>query len=103
MAKLGTAWELRLGVSISTVQRLEALGPLGVVVRLNAGDEATHDAMARVSGAYRQTAKGMIQLAKRQLPFAVRLRRTERNASSIAQARQLAMQAGAERFDVVDD
>ncbi|MBW2456774.1 MAG: radical SAM protein [Deltaproteobacteria bacterium] len=85
----------------STLDRLEALSPLGVVVRLNAGDEGTHDAMARVPGAFRQTARGMLQLAKRHLPFTVRLRRTERNAPSIERARQLAMQAGAARFEVV--
>ncbi len=86
----------------TTLDRLEALGPSEVVIRLNAGEEATHDAMARVSGAFRQTARGMLQLAKRHMIFTVRLRRTETNASSIERARQLAIQAGAARFEVVD-
>ncbi len=86
----------------ATVAQLETLGLAGVVVWLNAGDEATHDAMARVTGAYRQCARGMVQLAKRGIPFTVRLRRHERNVSSIERARQLALQAGARRFEVVD-
>ncbi len=68
---------------------------------VNAGDEATHDAMARVPGAFRQTAGGMLQLAERHWPFTVRLRRSERSTPSVERARQLAIQAGAVRFEVV--
>jgi MoaA/NifB/PqqE/SkfB family radical SAM enzyme len=85
----------------SAMAQVEKADLASVVVRLNAGDEATHDAMARVTGAYRQTARGMLQLAKRGIPFTVRLGRHDRNVSSIEGARQLALQAGAQGFEVL--
>jgi MoaA/NifB/PqqE/SkfB family radical SAM enzyme len=82
------------------LEQLAALGVDEVLVRLNAGDEQTHDEMARAKGAFRQTLRGMLQLGKRGIPFAVRMRPHRRNVESEGRARQLALEAGARRFEV---
>lgn len=84
------------------MDRLRALGLDQVVVRLNAGDEQTHDEMARVSGAFRQTVRGMLELSRLKIPYSVRLRRHPRNLASLDRARQLALGAGALGFEVVE-
>ena len=86
----------------ATSKQLRELGLAEVVVRLNAGDENANDEMARVKGAFRQTVRGLLQLAKHSIPFAVRVRKHERNSASLDRARQLALQAGAIRFEVVE-
>lgn len=86
----------------ATLKQLQELGLSEVVVRLNAGDENAHDEMARAAGAFRQTVRGLLQLAKHAIPFSVRVRKHERNAPSRDRARQLAEQTGARRFEVKD-
>lgn len=94
------------GRVLNLPERLDRLASLGldeVVVRLNAGDERVHDEMARVQGAFRQTVRGMLQLARRGIPFSVRVRRHPRNLTSLGRARELAVQAGALRFELLEE
>jgi MoaA/NifB/PqqE/SkfB family radical SAM enzyme len=83
------------------LEQLLALGLHGVVIRINAGDEGVHDEMARVRGAFRQSVKAILLLARHGVPVVVRMRRSPRNAASTERARQIALQAGARRFEAV--
>lgn len=85
-----------------TLEKVRGLPLDEVVVRLNAGDEALHDAMAQAPGAFRQTVRGLLQLSRQGVPFAVRVRRTPRNAATLADARQIALATGARRLEVID-
>jgi MoaA/NifB/PqqE/SkfB family radical SAM enzyme len=85
-------------------ERFDELITLGldeVVVRLNAGDPGVHDAMARAGQAHRQTLRGMLQLARRGIPFAVRMRLHPDNRATVPAAREIARRLGARRFESV--
>ena len=84
-----------------TWRQLVKLGLHGVVVRLNAGNEAVHDEMAQVRGAFRQTVRGMLQLRKHGVPFVVRVIEDSRNLDSMGAAEELANKVGAWRFERV--
>jgi MoaA/NifB/PqqE/SkfB family radical SAM enzyme len=90
----------RLLVLSDRFEQLLSLALDEIVVRLNAGDARVHDEMARVPGAFRQTLKGMLRLARYGVPFAVRVRRNARNAASLARARQVSLEVGARRFEL---
>ena len=83
------------------LDHLLALGLDEVVVRMNAGDLQVHDEMARVEGAFRQSLKGVLQLGKRGLPFALRMREHGLNRGTAERMRELARQLGARRLELV--
>jgi MoaA/NifB/PqqE/SkfB family radical SAM enzyme len=84
------------------LDKLTELNPNEVVVRLNAGEAAVHDTMARVPGAFEQTLRGLDLLKEHAIPFSVRLRRHPDNESSVEMARKLAGKSGAAHFEIVD-
>ncbi|MBW2525650.1 MAG: radical SAM protein [Deltaproteobacteria bacterium] len=91
------------GRALNIAAKLDLLAGLGadeVAIRLNAGDEQTHDRMANAPGAFRQTVRAMLQLRKRGVPFFARLREHGSNVQTVERARQLALEAGARRFEV---
>ena len=79
---------------------LERLRPRSVVVRLNAGTARSHDALARVPGAFAQTLAGLRRLRARGIPFVLRLRRRPGDADSLRAARALARREGAVRLEL---
>jgi hypothetical protein len=89
---------------LSLPERLDQLVALRldeVIVRLNAGDERAHDEMARVPRAFRQSLRGALQLARRGVPFAVRVRDHAMNRPTRAILSELARKLGACRLEII--
>ncbi len=84
------------------VARVRSLGIDEVIVFLNAGDGAVHDAMARAPRAFIQTLRGLQQLQEAKIPFEVRLRAHPRNRETIGAAEALATRVRARRFRVIN-
>ncbi|MBT3224497.1 MAG: radical SAM protein, partial [Proteobacteria bacterium] len=84
-----------------TLRQLVKLGLHGVVVRLNSGDEAVHDEMARVRGAFRQSVRGILQLRKHGVPFWLRIVEHPMNLDSIRAGEELADKLGARGLEII--
>jgi MoaA/NifB/PqqE/SkfB family radical SAM enzyme len=90
---------LCLAKSTTLLRRLQLTE---VIVRINAGMEPVHDAMARSPGSLRQALRGMMRLRSIGLAFAIRCRRHPDNLATLSAARQLALRLGARRFEAVE-